>query len=43
MKAKLIKKFGIHEKGKSIEVNDALKKHLLAGGFIKIEKKTAKK
>jgi len=38
MKFKLKKHFGIHKKGDSIEVNDRLKKHLLAGGYIEIKK-----
>jgi len=43
MKVKLVKKFGLHEKGKSIEANEKLKKHLLAGGYIKVAaKKKAK-
>ena len=39
MKVTLIKRFGIHEQGSEIEANDRLYKHLLAGGFIEVEKK----
>lgn len=38
MKVTLIKKFGIHEQGEVLDVNIALKKHLLAGGFIEVKK-----
>ena len=43
MKYKLKKSFGIHKKGDTLEVNDRLKKHLLASGHIEIKKASKKK
>ena len=43
MKVKLLKKFGLHEKGTELDANDKLYKHLLAGGYIAKPKPKTKK
>ncbi len=40
---KLLKKFGLHEAGEDIQVNETLEKHLIRGGFVEKPEKPVKK
>lgn len=43
MKVSLIKKFGLHEKGTTLDANKTLYDHLLSGGWIEKPKPKPKK